>query len=274
MTRNVFVTTLTCVVFTGLSTNSFSAPAPKADPLAGKQVRSVKTDTLTKKQIISPSNDSLAKEQGGAKEIDTLAQNQVSVPAADAAASPHFGRLAIVTTPADAEVSLDSVMKGHGPLTLDSLMPGLHTLIVKAPGYFGKKVSMDVPADSTVNVSVALVLPARLVVISTPAGAATFLDGKELGVTPCDNSRVKPGKHTLKLDKAGYVPLEKAVSLSEGAADTLSLVLQPLASTAVPQKPIPAPAKGFDKIAALVAVGAFVLFGVVVLVVELNEASH
>jgi len=60
-------------------------------------------------------------------------------------------------------------------------------LIVKATGYFGKKISVEIPGDSTLTLNVALVLPSHLVVVSEPAGASAFLDDKELGVTPCDN---------------------------------------------------------------------------------------
>jgi PEGA domain len=236
---------LVCVMLTGLTASSAPASASKAD-------------SLSKKPALAP-------------KADSTAQKQASAPAADTSKSAHFGRIAIVTVPAGAEVSLDSVQKGQGPLTLDSLAPGTHSLIVRAAGYFGKKVSVDVPADSTVSLNVTLVLPAHLVVVSEPSGAAAFLDDKELGVTPCDNPRVKPGDHTIKLDKAGYTPFEKHVSLTEGKADTLSATLKPVA----PQKAAAAPkTKGFNRIAALIAVGAFVVFSVIILAVEMNEAAH
>ena len=253
---------LVCVMLTGLTASSAPASASKADSLSKKQAPAAKVDSLAKKPALAP-------------KADSLAQKQASAPAADTSKRTHFGRIAIVTVPAGAEVSLDSVQKGQGPLTLDSLAPGTHTLIVRAAGYFGKKVSVDVPADSTVSLNVTLVLPAHLVVVSEPSGAAAFLDDKELGVTPCDNPRVKPGDHTIKLDKAGYTPFEKHISLTEGKTDTLSATLQPVAPAAKAQKAAAAPkTKGFNRIAALIAVGAFVVFGVIILAVEMNEASH
>ncbi len=253
---------LVCVMVTGLTASSAPASGSKADSLSKKQAPAAKVD-------------SLAKKQAPATKADSTAQKQASAPAADTSKHPHFGHLSISTVPAGAEVSLDSVQKGQSPLTLDSLVPGTHILIVKSAGYFGKKVSVDVPADSAVSLNVALVLPARLVVVSQPSGAAAFLDDKELGVTPCDNPRIKPGDHTLKIEKAGFAPLEKRMTLTEGKTDTVSAALKPIAAAGTAQKAAPAAKKkGFDRIAAIVAVGAFVVFGVVILAVEMNEAAH
>ncbi|HMD67836.1 MAG TPA: PEGA domain-containing protein [Chitinivibrionales bacterium] len=264
MTKKGVAPALAFLLVAGLSTTAMSAPT--ASP---------KTDSLAKKQAPAPKPDSLAKKQAPAPKADSLVQKQSAAQAPDTATRLHFGHLSISTVPAGAEVSLDSVQKGQSPLTLDSLVPGTHVLIVKAAGYFGKKVSVDVPADSAVSLKVTLVLPARLVVVSQPSGAAAFLDNKELGVTPCDNPRIKPGDHTLKIEKAGFAPLEKRMALTEGKTDTASATLQPLAAAGTVQKAAPAAKKkGFDRIAAIIAVGAFVVFGVAILAVEMNEAAH
>jgi hypothetical protein len=211
-----------------------------------------------------------------AAKTDSLATKQISLAAADTAKHTHFGRLSIVTTPAGAEVTVDSVPKGLCPVTVDSLTPGLHVLIVKATGYFGKKISVEIPGDSTLSLNVALVLPSHLVVVSEPAGAAAFLDDKELGLTPCDNPRLKPGEHTVKIDKTGFVSAEKRITLTEGKTDSLSVVLRQVPSSGTEKKPAPVmpKKKGFDRVAALVAVGVFVVFGVVILGVEMHEAAQ
>ncbi len=212
-----------------------------------------------------------------AQRPDSLASKKGPVQASDTTKRAHFGRLVVTTTPPAADVSVDSLSKGQGTVTVDSLVPGSHTIIVKALGYFGKKITVDVQADSVLNLPVTLVLPARLVVESQPAGATAVFDGKEIGVTPCDISRVKPGDHTVKLEKAGYISLEKSVTSTEGKTDTLSAALQQVVSPPPPaQKPAAPPAnkKHFDKIAALVAVGAFVVFGLVLLGVEIHEAAQ
>ncbi len=206
---------------------------------------------------------------------DTLVPKKAAAAVPGTAARKHLGRLSIVSTPPQADVNVDSIPKGASPVVVDSLLPGTHVIIVKAKGYFGKKVIVDVPADTTVDLAVTLVAPAHLVVTSDPPGATALMDGKEMGATPYDNPGIKPGTHALKLSKAGFVPLEKQVTLTEGKTDTVAVMLQPVPKTgAAPKQPVAPPRKtGFDRVAALAAAGAFVVFAAILLGVELHEAG-
>jgi hypothetical protein len=210
----------------------------------------------------SPKTDSLAAAAAPAVPVDTSKH-------------AHTGRIVVATTPASAEVSVDSLAKGQSPVTIDSLAPGQHTIIVKAAGYFGKKVTVDVPSDSTLSLNIALVLPAHLVLTSLPVGAAAVLDDKDIGTTPCDITRIKPGEHNITFNKSGYAPKQMHIVLTEGQTDTIAAIMQQLAPPPVAQQPKTPPAnKKFDRMAALIAVGVFVVFGLVLLGVEMHEAAH
>jgi hypothetical protein len=204
----------------------------------------------------------------------TPALNKDSLAVKDSIARPAYGRMSITTEPPQAEVSLDSVAKGESPITLDSVTPGMHTLIIKKKGYFGKKVSVDVSGDSVVDLTVTLVAPGCLVVTSAPPGAGVFLDGKDMGVTPWENAKLKPGAHVLIIQKDGFAAFEKQITVSVGKTDSLSIVLQPkppamaTESTAGKSKPV-----RFDRVAAIVAGCVFVVFGIVLLGVEMQEAG-
>jgi hypothetical protein len=216
-------------------------------------------------------------ESGNAPTVkkDTLVPKKEAAAVPDSIARKYLGRLSIVSTPPQAEVNVDSIPKGVSPVVVDSLAPGTHVIIVKAMGYFGKKVIVDVPADTTVDLAVTLVAPAHLVVMSDPPGAAALMDGKQIGTTPCDNPGIKPGTHALKFSKAGYFTLEKQVALTEGKTDTVSVMLRPVPQTgAALKQPVAPPKKtGFDRVAALAAAGAFVVFAAILLGVELHEAG-
>lgn len=184
----------------------------------------------------------------------------------DSAVTVHFGKILVTATPESAEVSVDSIVKGTSPLTLDSLRPGPHVLIVKQKGYFGKRVSVDVVQDSVVAVAVSLVKPAALVVASDPAGARIVFDGKEAGVTPYENAKVKPGDHTLRLEKDSFVPLDLKIAATEGKTDSLSFTLvavkpQTVAQTAPPRH-------GIDTTILIILTGLFVVFGIALFAVE------
>jgi hypothetical protein len=192
----------------------------------------------------------------------------------DSTARPAYGRMSITTEPPQAEVSLDSVAKGESPITLDSVTPGTHTLIIKKKGYFGKKVSVDMPGDSMVDVMVTLVAPGCLVVTSVPPGAGVFLDGKDMGVTPSENAKLKPGAHALIIQKDGFAAFEKQITISEGKTDSLSIVLQPkpAAKATGPAAEKSKPVR-FDRVAAIVVGCVFVVFGIVLLSVEMQETA-
>jgi hypothetical protein len=193
----------------------------------------------------------------------------------DTVAALHFGRISLTTQPETADVSVDSVFKGSSPLTLDSLVPGGHVLIIKRKGYFGKKVTVEVKADSTLPIDVALVKPGMFVITSNPIGAKVFIDGKESGVTPCENAKIKPGSHVLRLEKEQYVPFEMTIVATEGKTDSLSFTLvaakpQPPAQTApVTQQNTPAAVhRGLDTTILIVLASIFVVFGIVIFAAE------
>jgi PEGA domain len=188
----------------------------------------------------------------------------------DSAVAVHFGKVTVAATPESAEVSVDSIVKGTSPLTLDSLRPGPHVLIVKQKGYFGKKVIVDVVQDSVIAVAVSLVKPAALVVASDPAGARIVFDGKDAGVTPYENAKVKPGDHTLRLEKDSFVPLDLKIAATEGRTDSLSFTLvavkpQTGAQAAPPQ---PAAKHGIDTTILIILTSLFVVFGIALFAVE------
>lgn len=54
----------------------------------------------------------------------------------------------------------------------------------------------------------------RLLVRSTPAGAAVFVDGRDAGRTPVAVRELSPGTHRVRIVRDGYVPVERRVVIS------------------------------------------------------------
>lgn len=200
---------------------------------------------------------------------DTVLQKDTVVKK-DSAAVMHFGRISVTTVPESAEVAVDSIARGGSPCTVDSLLPGIHVVIIKRKGYFGKKVIVEVTADSTLAVDVALVKPGVFIVTSDPQGARVFIDGKESGVTPYENAKMKPGDHVLRLEKEQFLTLEKTVVSAEGKTDTLSFALPAAAPKPQPKPALPQPAakRGFDTTILIVLTSLFVVFGIVIFSIE------
>ena len=62
---------------------------------------------------------------------------------------------------------------------------------------------------------------------SAPDGADISVDGKFVGNTP-STVRLQPGDHKITIDKSGFKPWERTVSVSPGGTVTLTPTLEPL----------------------------------------------
>jgi len=67
-----------------------------------------------------------------------------------------------------------------------------------------------------------------LSIMSFPSGASILLDGAEKGPTPRTLSGLEPGEYALVLEKDGYTPYEKTVTISAGKPTMVTATLAPL----------------------------------------------
>ncbi len=110
-----------------------------------------------------------------------------------------------------------------------------------------------------------------LSVITTPAGAAVYVDGVQRGVSPATIPGLAAGSHTVLLKLDGYKDLSTPVPISAGVMNTFSTGMTPLSADGTPGQGIPAtsvpplPAKtqspGFEAAAVLLAIGALFICG-------------
>jgi len=118
------------------------------------------------------------------------------------------GQMSIDSTPQGAQVQIDGKTDPNWitPFTLSGLDPGQHTITVSKAGY-----STDTRAVSVVSGSKSFVishlaqLMATLSVISTPAGANVYVDGRDTGKTTPAQVSVDKGQHVVLVRKAGYI---------------------------------------------------------------------
>ncbi len=80
-------------------------------------------------------------------------------------------------------------------------------------------------------------MPAKLHVETTPPGATITADGKQMAVTPAD-IELTPGKHILRLELAGYLPIDKDVDVAYGAKEDVKNELQAKPAEATPPAPV------------------------------------
>jgi len=168
---------------------------------------------------------SASAESGTKAGEDTLKTDPIQDSVKDDNGKASFGRIKITSTQDSINVIVDSVVKGIAPVTIDSLLPGQHTILIRKKGYFIKKLEVAISADSTTELPVTLVRPGGLVIKCDPSPARLYIDEKESGTTPWENFKLKPGDYTIRLEFPYHAAFEKKVTVKEDAFDTVNVVL-------------------------------------------------
>ena len=152
----------------------------------------------------------------------TIENGQISKVAGNLSAP--LGELNVVTVPAGVEVFIDG--KSYGPSPAHAtLPPGTHTFTAKLPG--------ETPDGHTITLTSGGILTAKLTAQSTkptgivevhtnPPGATVQADGAPVGTPTPTSFRLVVGAHALTISLPGYAPVQKQVSVSEGATLPLS----------------------------------------------------
>lgn len=139
---------------------------------------------------------------------------------------PPPGRLVITSEPSGADVSLDGVLRGLSPMTLEA-SPGVHEVRLGADGYQAEKVLAEVVSGNETPLHFSLLpttsgtaSPASVTgsvrVVSEPQGAAIIVDGEQRGVAPRTVRGLSPGEHRLVLSVSGYSSHEETIYVMAG----------------------------------------------------------
>ena len=129
-----------------------------------------------------------------------------------------IGNLTITSTPGDASIFIDGADSGElTPATLTGLSLGEHVVHVILAGYSADPESLTVeilPDDSAAAEFTLTEIPGSLAVISTPSGAAIFVDGMDSGrFTPGTLSGLAVGNHVVSVTMEGYTVTPESMSV-------------------------------------------------------------
>jgi hypothetical protein len=148
-------------------------------------------------------------------------------------------------------VLLDGKDVGATPITLRTLALGSHTVRLTRGGYTPeeRRITMSVsqPAQSVIvdltptrdrgasNARAESASPrppttgatvAALIIDSRPAGAAVYIDGRRVGITPATIDSVRIGQHTIFLELEGFRGWSALMQFAPGE-NRVSATLEP-----------------------------------------------
>ncbi|MCI4463725.1 MAG: serine/threonine protein kinase [Caldisericum sp.] len=120
--------------------------------------------------------------------------------------------------------------------SLKPLIAVLSIIMLLVLGFFIIKGNNRQSTTNTNNITPQL---AYLSISSEPQGAEVYIDGVKVGITPLNEFSTKPGTHTIKLTKEGYLDSNATIDIKEKESKTLSYTLKEKTSTTTAEKDIP-----------------------------------
>ncbi|MEN6342010.1 MAG: PEGA domain-containing protein [Methanospirillum sp.] len=166
----------------------------------------------------------------------TISANSVTeLPVTLAVQPSTTGSVDVVSYPASAAVYLDGAYQGQtnpwDALDLPGVTPGDHDVTLALGGYYDYVTTVTVTAGRVANVVATLkdqpgANPnGQVAVVSSPSGAAVYIDNVYRGLTPQTMSAVPIGSHTLLIREPGYQDWATSVQVTEGQTAQVSAAL-------------------------------------------------
>ncbi|MCK5798284.1 MAG: PEGA domain-containing protein [Deltaproteobacteria bacterium] len=152
------------------------------------------------------------------------------------------GYLVVKSTTTGARVFVDDRLVGRIPLDQRlRLRAGKHTIKIVKRGFTQYLDVIRVSRRRVATVDIDLLpISGALVVTSPTEKARVFVDGKFVGVTPIDTD-VTPGKHALRVKKAGFHDRLATIEIFAGKKETIQAKLEAMAVGTTPYRPPPPP---------------------------------
>ena len=158
---------------------------------------------------------------------------------------PSSFTLAVITSPANAEIFVNGQSKGRSPINIEGLKAEDYQVEVKLKGYISQQKTVTPPKplpSSPLSESFTLKPEAPksfpLIVKTTPKGANVILDGVAIKVKSPFKAKVKPGAHEIIFSKEGYEELKQTFTTPpQSETITINAVLKKIEA----EKPKPQP---------------------------------
>jgi serine/threonine protein kinase len=147
------------------------------------------------------------------------------------------GRIVVRSVPSGAIVRVDGRLYGETPLTVRDLVLGPHSVQIARPGYVPRtdrvnltsgspSQTVSVQLEAGVDTTKATATVGSVFVDSRPRGAQVTIDGRDAGVTPVQIPEVSLGRHSVRLELAGFKTLTADVVVTPGTPAKLAVTLE------------------------------------------------
>jgi hypothetical protein len=121
-----------------------------------------------------------------------------------------------ITTDVDAIIYINNEYKAKGPWQ-GRLNPGIYSVEVRKEHYRTVKQDIEVVVGDSKSVELnPIPIYGSLDIITSPTGVRIKLNEKESGTTPQSFDKLMIGDYKVQLEKDGYLPLTRGITIQEG----------------------------------------------------------
>jgi hypothetical protein len=150
------------------------------------------------------------------------------------------GSLRVTSIPETARIYVDGEMMGRGDVTVAKIKPGSHTIRAELDGYRTESRTIEIPNGERVVEELRLEnIMGRLEIITAPANAKIFLNGKSYGTTKPRKSNsnissvftvgnLKEGQYTLVVKSDGYTEVTRRITIKPSSSTQEKVALKKL----------------------------------------------
>ena len=125
--------------------------------------------------------------------------------------------LEIACEPAGADVLVNGVRRAAAPCIIDRIPAGEVSVEIRAPGYQPFTQTMKLAEGESQRLDVRLEeQTATLQVVSLPDKARVYLDNEFKGETPLTLAGLAPGDHRVRVERPGFDPGARTLTLARG----------------------------------------------------------
>lgn len=146
----------------------------------------------------------------------------------DVTLEPAWAVVHVSSSPADAEVTVDGVVVGRTPVDLE-LLQGNRRIEVGKPLFETavRDIAVEAGVDQQLPTVALTPSPARVRLVTAPAGATVTLNDTYLGRSPLDIEMPPNKTHILRAALPGHQLAERRIRLGPTEEQTLALDLEP-----------------------------------------------
>lgn len=172
------------------------------------------------------------------REVTVAGETRQVVSIALAPSEARAANLVIDTSPIGVEVRLDGLSLGRTPLPASvTVAPGRRVVELSRPGYLPVRRELELGDGGSATLAEELrdagdlaSVEARLVLRASEDHVHVTLDGKPHGVYRA-SLPAPAGLHRLRIERAGFEPIERTVELARGSETVVRATLRPTPET-------------------------------------------